>query len=99
VAKTKEKAGEKADFGNVPHPADRKTACPINAAEFLDRAKSITVTLSTGQSFVLNAKEFGTGSFGWNGNDKTMVMVGDVPVKVQVGINLTVIGSKDRGGK
>ena len=40
-------------------------------------------------------KEFSTGSFGWNLNTKVIVDVGGQPVNVQVGMNLTVVGSKD----
>jgi hypothetical protein len=53
-----------------------------------------------GQKIVLNVKEFkadaqGKSSFGWNGNGKATIMFGDVPVAVQLGFNMTVIGSKD----
>ena len=40
-------------------------------------------------------REFSTGSFGWHFGDKLTVRVGDQLVKVQVGITMTVIGSKE----
>ena len=40
-------------------------------------------------------KEFSTGSLGWNINDKLQIEVDGKPVTVQVGLNLTIIGSKD----
>ena len=40
-------------------------------------------------------KEFSTGSLGWNINDKLQLEVDGKPVTVQVGLNLTIIGSKD----
>jgi hypothetical protein len=40
-------------------------------------------------------KEFSTGSFGWNVNAKTVIEVGGRRLPVQVGLNLTVIGSKE----
>jgi hypothetical protein len=40
-------------------------------------------------------KEFKTGSFGWYLNNKATINVGGTPVTVQVGANLTVVGSKD----
>ena len=40
-------------------------------------------------------KEFSTGSFGWYLSGKATVMVDGKPVQVQVGANLTIIGSKE----
>jgi hypothetical protein len=40
-------------------------------------------------------KEFSTGSFGWYLNGKVTLDVGGTPVNVQVGVNLTVVGSKE----
>ena len=36
-----------------------------------------------------------TGSFGWYMNGKTLVTIDGKPVSVQIGMNLTVVGSKD----
>ncbi len=40
-------------------------------------------------------KEFSTGSLGWYLNGKTMIDVGGKQVSVQIGMNLTIVGSKD----
>jgi len=40
-------------------------------------------------------KEFSTGSFGWYLNGKIVVTVDGKPCSVQVGMNLTVVGSKE----
>ncbi len=40
-------------------------------------------------------REFTTGSLGWNISSKMTMMIDDKPVTVQVGLNLTVVGSKD----
>lgn len=40
-------------------------------------------------------KEFSTGSLGWYLNGKTTIKVGDKPVSVQIGLNLTIVGSKE----
>ena len=40
-------------------------------------------------------KEFSTGSLGWYLNGKTSIDVGGKPVSVQIGMNLTIVGSKD----
>jgi hypothetical protein len=72
----------------------RKTECPISRAEFLAQAKSVEVTIN-GQPTLAQVKEFSTGSFGWHFGDKVTLRVGDQLVKCQVGLTLTVIGSKD----
>ena len=40
-------------------------------------------------------KAFSTGSFGWYLNGKTTVMVDGKAVSVQIGLNLTLVGSKE----
>ena len=44
---------------------------------------------------IAEVKEFSTGSLGWYLNAKTSVRIGDTPVSVQVGLNLTIVGSKE----
>lgn len=76
-------------------PADRKkTECPISREEFLSHAKALPITIA-GVPHGADVKEFSTGSFGWFLNGKTTVEINGKPVKVQVGLNLTVVGSKD----
>jgi hypothetical protein len=42
-----------------------------------------------------DVKEFSTGSLGWYLNGKTTIEVGGKPVTVQIGMNLTIVGSKE----
>ena len=70
------------------------TKCPITREQFTEAAKPLKVEIN-GQSYLAEVKEFSTGSFGWNLNTKVIVDVGGQPVNVQVGMNLTVVGSKD----
>jgi hypothetical protein len=72
----------------------RKTECPVSREEFLAQAKGVEVVIN-GQPTLAQVKEFSTGSFGWHHGDKVVIKVGDTLVKVQVGLTLTVIGSKD----
>jgi len=74
--------------------AFRKTVCPVSRGEFLADAKPVEVIIN-GQPVVAEVKEFSTGSFGWHYGDKVTLKVGDTLVKVQVGLTLTVIGSKE----
>ena len=71
-----------------------KTACPISRAQFLSKAKAVTITIN-GVPLIAEVKEFSTGSLGWYLNGKTAIEVDGTPVSVQIGMNLTVVGSKD----
>ena len=71
-----------------------KTVCPVSRAEFVTQAKGLQVSID-GQTVLVPVKEFSTGSFGWYLGDKVSIKVGDQLVKVQIGLTLTVIGSKD----
>jgi hypothetical protein len=42
-----------------------------------------------------DVKEFSTGSLGWYLSGKTSVSIGGTPVSVQIGLNLTIVGSKE----
>ena len=72
----------------------KKNPCPITKEQF---GKAVPVTVKIGEQAVLVAspKFFSTGSFGWYAGDKCVIVVDGVPVKVQVGLNLTVVGSKE----
>ena len=57
-------------------------------------AKPITVTIA-GVPQVAEVKEFSTGSLGWYLNGKTTVEINGTPVAEQIGLNLTIVGSKE----
>lgn len=67
--------------------------CPITRQQF-DKATPIVVSVADRQ-VIAAPKHFSTGSIGWYAGDKIVVTVDGVPVKVQVGITLTVVGSKE----
>lgn len=71
-----------------------KTTCPVSRQQFKDGAKAIEVVIA-GQKMIAEPREFSTGSLGWNINGKIILQVGDTPVTVQVGLNLTLVGSKE----
>lgn len=71
-----------------------KSSLAITREQFRTQAKPIPVVIN-GKELVAMAKEFSTGSLGWNINDKLQVEVAGHTVTVQVGLNLTIIGSKD----
>jgi len=68
--------------------------CPITKDDFLQHAESVKVDIA-GNPMVAEAKEFRTGSFGWYLTGKVSLVVDGKPLLVQVGANLTVVGSKD----
>jgi hypothetical protein len=71
-----------------------KTLCPITRQQFAEGAKSVQVTVGT-TPMLAEPREFATGSLGWYLNGKTVLDVNGTPVTVQVGITLTVVGSKE----
>jgi hypothetical protein len=72
----------------------KKTSCPISRADFRAKAKAVTVLIGD-QRLVAEVKEFSTGSLGWYLNGKTSIDIDGTPVSVQIGLNLTVVGSKE----
>jgi hypothetical protein len=72
----------------------KKSACPITRADFRAHAKPIELVIN-GVPMPADVKEFSTGSLGWHLNNKMSVKVGDQNVTVQIGVNMTIIGSKD----
>ena len=72
----------------------KKTSCPITRAEFAAHAKPVAVKIGD-KEYTAAPKEFSTGSLGWNINDKVTLDIGGKAVTVQIGLNLTVVGSKD----
>ncbi len=72
----------------------KKTTCPISRAEFAAHAKAVEVQIGE-KKYTAVPKEFSTGSLGWNINDKVTIEIAGKHVTVQIGMNLTVVGSKD----
>jgi len=66
----------------------------VTRKEFTDAAKPLELSIN-GKKVVVNPKQFSTGSFGWYLNEKMTLTVGDKAVTVQLGLNFTVVGSKE----
>ncbi len=71
-----------------------KTSCPVSLPQFLEKAEPLKITIN-GQDMLAAVKQFSTGSFGWYMNAKTVVSVDGKALSVQIGMNMTVVGSKD----
>lgn len=71
-----------------------KTKCNVTREEFRQKAGPIDGKVGN-TAIVLEAKEFSTGSLGWFANGKVTVEVGGKRVMCQLGLNLTILGSKD----
>ncbi len=71
-----------------------KFNCPVTRAEFINEAKSVEITVNGGP-WTAEVKQFSTSSLGWDLNGKTNVKVGDKSVSAQIGMNLTIVGSKE----
>ena len=72
----------------------KKTNCSITRADFHAHAKPVNVVVNN-EPLVAEVKEFSTGSLGWYLNGKTSIEINGTPVSVQIGMNLTVVGSKE----
>jgi hypothetical protein len=91
MAKTKKTTTTTADQnGN----GKARKECPVSRAQFVKDAKPLVVTID-GINMLAEIKEFSTGSIGWFLNGKMPVKVGDQPVNVQIGLNMTIVGSKE----
>ena len=71
-----------------------KPGLGITREQFRTSAPSVKVVIN-GKEFDVAKKEFSTGSLGWYLNDKMDVEIAGVKVKVQIGLNLTIVGSKE----
>jgi hypothetical protein len=71
-----------------------KTSCPLSKTVFLEKATPLKVNIN-GQDMLAEVKEFSTGSFGWYMNAKTVIEIDGKAVSVQIGMNMTIVGSKD----
>lgn len=72
----------------------KKTSCPISRHDF--RAKAKPVPVKVGEiPLMAEVKEFSTGSLGWYLNGKTTIDIDGTPVAVQIGMNMTIVGSKE----
>lgn len=76
----------------------KKTICPVSREEFRAAAKNMNVVIGD-QTLSAGAREFSTGSLGWYLNGKMQVEVGGKMVSVQIGLNLTIVGSKELPGR
>src|SRR5260370_41295646 len=72
----------------------RKSTCPISRSQFRAKAKPVSITVGD-VPMVAPTKEFATGSLGWYLNGKTVIDIDGTPVTVQLGLSLTVVGSKE----
>ena len=71
-----------------------KSSCPLTQAQFLAAAQPLEIVIA-GQKMLAEPKSFSTGSFGWYLNGKTAMSIDGKAVSVQIGMNLTVVGSKE----
>jgi hypothetical protein len=73
-----------------------KTTCNITRAQVQDNARPVFIQIGD-DKLEADVKEFSTGSLGWYLNGKTKIDVGGVKVPVQIGLSLTIVGSKELG--
>jgi hypothetical protein len=71
-----------------------KSPCPLSKSQFLEKAEPVKIMIGSNE-IIADRREFSTGSFGWYYNGKTTITVDGKPLSVQIGMNLTVVGSKE----
>lgn len=71
----------------------KRTKCPVPLDLFLENAKPLKVVIGDNAA-VASPKEFSTGSYGWYTSVKGIVDIGGIPCSVQIGLNVTLVGSK-----
>jgi len=71
-----------------------KSPVPVSLKQFQEKAEPLKVVIN-GQEMLAEVKAFSTGSFGWNINGKMTITVDGKPLSVQIGMNMTVVGSKE----
>jgi hypothetical protein len=69
-----------------------KTVCAVTRDEFRQHAQDLPVQID-GIKLDAAVKEFSTGSLGWNLSEKSDIQLNGKTVRVQVGLNVTIIGS------
>jgi hypothetical protein len=67
---------------------------PISLERFTEKAKALTVVVNGVPMAAIPKTPFSTGSFGWNTAQRGTIEVDGVYLPVQIGLNITVIGSK-----
>lgn len=72
-----------------------KTTCPVTRDQFRAKAPRLLDVVIGGKAKQAEYKEFSTGSMGWFLNEKVTIEVDGIPCTVQIGLNLTVVGSKE----
>ncbi len=72
----------------------KKSTCPISRDEFREHAENVKVVINEIPQLA-EVKEFSTGSLGWYLNAKTTIEINGKAVPVQIGMNLTIVGSKE----
>lgn len=76
------------------HTQMAKSPCPLSLVHFIEKAEPLKISIN-GQDMIAEVKSFSTGSFGWYLNGKTAISVDGKVVSVQIGMNLTIVGSKE----
>lgn len=70
--------------------------CGIGRADFFAYAQPISVAVGDSKGIATVNLDKGDNSLGWFYGEKATLMIHGKPVKVQVGVNITVVNSKPK---
>jgi hypothetical protein len=94
----KQKTEDREEKG-AAHPDQSASEKSSGNGEFTAKARPVEVLIG-GNRFMAMPKRFSTGSLGWYLNAKTSLPDENGSVQpVQIGLNLTIVGSKPKGDK
>lgn len=77
----------------MPATDERLRGCPVSLSRFMDTAEPLKIVIN-GQEMLAEVREFSTGGFGWRLNAKTVVQIDGKACQVQIGMNMSLVGSK-----
>lgn len=84
-------------IASLPRGGRPKTPCTITREEFLADAEALEIVLD-GNTLTAEPKEFTSGGFGWYIGGRMGMPVGGRTITCQVGINVSVVNSKETEG-
>lgn len=88
---------EKDPLAAIPpaKPPKKGNECPISRKVFREKAKKALTVSIDGAALLAGYKEYESGSLGWFASQQIDVEVGGIPHKAQVGLNITLVKSKE----
>ncbi len=89
---------KKSETPEKPDYYQSNYVCPVTEAEFLEHAGPLVLEVG-GTKILIQPRPFGTGSFGFGGQDRIIVEINGKPCKVMCTINFPLVKSNKAARK